>query len=441
MILFERKIVWFLKHNCGYGEKSRQFYSQKGLFWSRNGDFEQTLIHSCCKIIVIDLFARVHYYEIMLFQRSVEKHLLEYLHPGKVVVLYGARRVGKTTLIHDLTKSMSLKTRFINAEDKRYYQVLGEPRADQLSAFIGDNDLLVIDEAQHIPGIGASLKLIVDQLPDKRLLISGSSSLSLAKQIGEPLTGRSWTFQLHPISLSEYGATIGQFEAEQSLGQLLVYGMYPDVLTTIGTQGKEAYLNELINAYLYRDLLEFGLVQKPPAVRKLLELLAFQVGSLVSLAELGQQVGLDRVTVERYLGLLEDSFVIFRLGGYSRNLRNEISKTAKYYFWDVGVRNALISRYQPLSLRDDIGALWENFCIVERRKTAVQPGTMYRDYFWRTHTGSEIDYIEEQAGQLRGTEFKWNPRKTPRTPKKWLEAYPHANFTVITPANLSTWLN
>lgn len=377
----------------------------------------------------------------MYFERAIIRSVVDHLRPGKVVLIFGPRRAGKTTLLKHIQEAQNLKTKWLNAEDARYNDILTTRRADRLAGMLGDTELLIIDEAQRVLEVGSTLKLLVDSFPELRVMVSGSSSLDLAHRVGEPLTGRSWTFRLLPIHFSEFAAVTSRFEAEQHIEDFLRFGSYPDVLNTVGDTGKAAYLNELLNSYLYKDILELGLVQRPPALRKLLELVAFQIGNDVSLAELGAQVGLDRSTVERYLGLLEESFVLFRLGGFSRNLRKEISKSSKYYFWDLGVRNALIGRFDSLNRRDDTGVLWENYCVVERRKTVSQPGVQYHDYFWRLHSGAEIDYIE--AGeQLSGVEFKWSDNRAAKTraPGSWLATYPEATFTAVSPDNFADWL-
>lgn len=377
----------------------------------------------------------------MYFPRSITSPITKHLNSGKVILVFGPRRAGKTTLLKHLREKLKLETRWINAEDARFYDILSTRRTDRLAGMLGKAELLIIDEAQRVPEVGDSLKLMIDSFPKLKIIASGSSSLDLARRVGEPLTGRSWTFQLLPISFVEYAADTSRFEADQQLENFLRFGSYPEVVKTVSEDEKIAYLNELTNSYLYKDILEMGLVQRPPALRKLLELIAFQIGSEVSLKEIGSQVGLDRATVERYLGLLEESFVLFRLGGFNRNLRKEISKSSKYYFWDLGIRNALIGRYESLSKRDDVGALWENFCIAERRKSITQPGVHYHDYFWRLHSGAEIDYIES-ADQLVGTEFKWSDKKAIKTraPGSWSNTYPEAEFKVVSPDNFGDWL-
>jgi predicted AAA+ superfamily ATPase len=354
--------------------------------------------------------------------------------------LLGPRRSGKTTLVKEFLASTTKNVAFYRGDEVRVQTNFSVPSSDKLAPLIGGNDVLVIDEAQMIPGIGKSLKLLVDTRPDLSIIATGSSAFELAGQTGEPLTGRKRTRQLLPIALHEYfgRSRTPQADLSETLPNLLVYGMYPNVLTTQCEAEKSDFLRELVDSYLLKDILAFQEVKSPRILLQLLNLIAYQIGGEVSLSELGSSLGIDRKTVEKYLDLLEKTYVIFRVGGYSRNLRSEITKMAKYYFYDNGVRNVLINNFNPLDIRNDIGQLWENFVVSERQKTRLYYGPAANQYFWRTWKGSEIDLIEERDGTLYGYEMKWSTKKRqPTPPKEWQEAYPGTSeWQVITPENL-----
>ena len=377
--------------------------------------------------------------EIMLIPRVYE-NLSEYLRPGKVLVLYGPRQAGKTTLLTSFLEKTEWRYFFATGDDRRVQDVLSSLSLRKILAFAADYQLIVIDEAQKISRIGEALKMMVDHLPQIRLLVTGSSSFELAGQVGEPLTGRKRTLVLYPISLSELRKTQSPFQLREKLPELLVYGSYPEVLTAEGDLAKTTAIKEITDSYLMKDIFEFEKIKNPKVFFDLLRLLAFQIGHEVSLRELASAVGVDYKTVRRYIDLLKKAFVLRELSGYSGNLRKEISKKSKYFFLDVGVRNALINNFNPLELRNDVGQLWENFLLMERVKKQQYDPLFANNYFWRTYDGKEIDLVEERQGRLFGYEFKYNPRKTPKPPKDWLETYANASYEVITPENCLDFL-
>lgn len=354
----------------------------------------------------------------------------------KVVVLYGARQVGKTTLAKQVLEDLGLKALEVNADLLVYTEALSSRNLEKLSGLVRGYDLLFIDEAQRIPEIGINLKILYDSFPELKMFITGSSSLDLANRIKEPLTGRTWTYQLYPISVAEWQAhaSLNAFEVQMKLDEWMRFGMYPEVLTLGNYQDKQQYLTELTQSYLYKDILALANIRYPEKLQQLLKLLAFQIGNLVSIHELAISLQVNRETVINYIDLLEKSFVIFRLHGFSRNLRKEVTSMDKIYFFDLGVRNALIENFSTLSLRQDIGALWENFLLSERMKHRAYQGVSANTYFWRTHSGAELDYIEQRDGQLYGYEFKWKPKK-PRPPKTWLKTYDEASYQQVNKDN------
>lgn len=320
------------------------------------------------------------------------------LSSSKIVVLYGPRQVGKTTLVQTVLADLPLRKLEINADEQRYIDVLSSRDLNQLRLLVEGYDLLFIDEAQRIPDVGLNLKILHDGLPDLKIVVTGSSSFELANRTKEPLTGRTWTYTLYPIATAELRLQHNPFELRQLPNQQLIYGSYPDVFNLPNQRDKVSYLQELNASYLYRDVLAMTALRYPDKLRKLLQLLAFQVGSEVSLNELGNALQMSKDTVMNYIDLLEKAFVVFRLPGFSRNLRKEIVKMDKIYFYDPGVRNALINNFNPLDLWADTGALWENFLVVERFKRNAYGGEFVNPYFWRTYTGAELDYVEEVNG-------------------------------------------
>ncbi len=366
----------------------------------------------------------------MKIKRILLETLLDnYTKSNKITIIYGARQTGKTTLSNDFLASLialsgnrQLKVLKVNADESRYVDVLSSRDLNKMKLLVSGYDLLFIDEAQRIPDIGINLKILHDNLPAMRLLVTGSSSFDLANQIKEPLTGRTLTFTLYPIALNELRADMNPFEMQERLEQWMIFGLYPDILNQPTLSLKEKYMHELTDAYLYKDIISLSNIRNSSKIRDLLKLLAFQIGSEVSLNELAKQLGMSQETVNSYIDLLEQSFIVFRLGGFNRNLRKEISKRDKIYFWDCGVRNAVINNFSLLSMRNDRGALWENFIIAERLKSLAYKQRSVSSYFWRTYTGAELDYIEEQGGKLTAYEIKYK-QSNAKAPKTWVENY------------------
>ena len=378
----------------------------------------------------------------MEIKRFLLPQIEKYLFPGKVLVLYGARQVGKTTLAHSLLEKTTLRSRFINADELIYREALASQSKVRLGELLGDAELLVIDEAQRVPNIGLNLKILVDSFPHIRILATGSASFELANKISEPLTGRKTTFTLYPISYGEIQQSFGKLEARSQLERWLIWGAYPKMITTQDPDLRAHFLGELVGSYLYRDILELEGIRRSEKIVDLLRLIAFQIGQEVSLSELATKLSLNRETVERYLDLLEKVFVIFRVGGFSRNLRKEITRNARYYFYDNGVRNSLIQNFNYANLRNDIGQLWENFLMIERRKINQFTNRRVNAYFWRTYDRKEIDYIEEYGGQIFGYEFKWGKRKFRQaTRNEFLKAYPDAQLSKINQDNFEKFLS
>jgi len=370
-----------------------------------------------------------------MIARLLENQILERIkQSSKIVLLYGSRQVGKTTLVKAMLHKLPYKTLQINADNREHADVLSSRDLGKLRRLVGGYELLFIDEAQRVSDIGINLKIIHDQIPAVKIIATGSSSFELANIVREPLTGRTWTFTLYPISLGELRTDHNLFELDQRLEEFLLYGMYPEVFSYPGLIDKLQFLKELSASYLYKDILELGDVRHSRKVHDLLRLLAYQIGSTVSLNELGRQLEMSKETVARYIDLLEKAFIVFRLPGYSRNLRKEVVKMDKIYFYDLGVRNAVIDNFNLLNARNDTGALWENFLVAERLKNNAYRHHYANRYFWRTYTGAELDYLEESGGQLVGYEFKWGT-KTAKAPQSWMETYPEASFQCINREN------
>lgn len=363
-----------------------------------------------------------------------------YLQPNKVLLIYGPRRVGKTTLLRNYLAHTPFRYKLDSGDNIRTQQVLGSQDFQQIIDYVEGYDLLAIDEAQNIPSIGRGLKILVDQVPNLRIIATGSASFELAGQVGEPLTGRKVTLTLYPMAQTELLALHNRFELREHLEEFLLYGTYPEVILEPRRQARIEIISEIANAYLLKDILALDQIKSSRTLWNLLQLLAFQVGSEVSANELSRKLGIAVKTVQRYLDLLEKAFVAVRLGGLSRNLRKEVTSKAKYYFLDNGIRNAIISQFNPLALRDDVGKLWENFCFSERAKYRAYTGTHANHYFWRTYDQQEIDLVEEREGRLFGYECKWSAAASPAPPRDWLNAYPNAAFMVITPQNYQEWV-
>ena len=377
----------------------------------------------------------------MKIQRILLSQLQDSILPGKVLVLYGPRQVGKTTLAHELLASVPLHSKFVNADELVYREALSSQSRQRLGEVLGDAELLVIDEAQRVPEIGLNLKILVDSFPQAAILATGSASFDLANKVSEPLTGRKLTFSLYPVSYAELRQTMGALEARTQLERWMIWGGYPTMVTTDNPAVRERLLGELVGSYLYRDILDLEGVRRADKIVDLLRLLAFQIGQEVSLAELATSLALNRQTVDRYLDLLEKVFVIFKVGGFSRNLRKEVTKNSRYYFYDNGVRNSLIQNFNPLALRNDVGQLWENFLWVERRKANQWAGRSVNAYFWRTYDQKEIDCIEEYGGKLHGYEFKWQSGEMRQaTRSEFLEAYPGSELMSVNQRNFEQFI-
>jgi predicted AAA+ superfamily ATPase len=369
-----------------------------------------------------------------MLRRTLFTNIRSYFFKGKAILITGARQVGKTTLLKQLMDEWQPEdVSFLNCDEPDISQQLENVTSTQLKNLIGNRRIVFIDEAQRIDNIGITLKLIIDNIKDIQLIVTGSSTFDIRNKITEPLTGRKFEFQLFPFSTEEMINASSLQEEKRLLEQRLIYGMYPDVVNN--PTEAEILLVELCNSYLFKDILAYKDIRRPDVLNKLLIALALQLGNEVSYNELGKTIGLDKETVERYLDLLEKVYVIFRLHSFSRNLRKELKKSQKVYFYDNGIRNALINNFQPLALRNDVGALWENFMVSERKKYLVYKGLHTHTYFWRTHAQQEIDYIEERDGYLYAFEFKWKENKKVKLPVSFAEAYPQHQYQCINPVN------
>lgn len=356
------------------------------------------------------------------------------LESGRALIIYGPRRVGKTTILKSYLKKTNLKYKLDIGEDIRVQQVLSSQDFSKILPYAENYELIVIDEAQQIPNIGMGLKIIVDQLPNIKVIATGSSSFDLSDQIGEPLTGRKKTLILYPVAQLELSKLYNLYELKQQLEDFLIFGSYPQVITSKSKHKKIEILNEIVSSYLLKDVLSLEKVKGSKVLLDLLKLLAFQVGSEVSLNELSIKLNIDIKTVARYLDLLQKTFVIFRLGGFRRNLRSEITQKSKYFFLDNGIRNGVILQFNDLDSRDDVGKLWENFLVSERIKKQQYHQIFANNYFWRTHEQKEIDFIEEREGRLFGFEFKYGQGRG-KIPKQFLETYPNSQIDIINKDN------
>lgn len=364
-----------------------------------------------------------------MLKRTIHKSIEDGLFDGKAIIIMGARQTGKTTLLKQIFENYE-SVKWFNADEPDVIQIFENPTSTRLKSIFGNCSIVIVDEAQRIENVGLKFKLITDMLPDIQLVATGSSSFDLANKVNEPLTGRKWEYQLFPVSFQEMINHHGILEEKRMLPHRLVFGYYPEVVVSHGKEQK--VLKEITESYLYKDVLAFDSINKSDKLIKLLQALAFQVGSEVSYNELGKTVGLDNETVEKYILILERAYIIFRLGAFSRNLRKELKRGRKIYFYDNGIRNALIANYSMPELRQDIGALWENFIISERKKYLHYNEIWTNCYFWRTQDQQEIDYIEERDGILYATEIKWNPLKTSKAPVTFTRAYPNNEFSIVT---------
>jgi predicted AAA+ superfamily ATPase len=371
--------------------------------------------------------------------RDLTVNILKKLQPNKVVIVFGARRVGKTVLVREILERLNQPVLILNGEDINVHDKLSIRSVENYKQILGSYKLLYIDEAQKIPEIGLKLKLMVDEIPDLKIIISGSSSFDIDKDAGEPLTGRKYTFSLFPLSENEFNQIENDIEKIDKVSERLVFGNYPELLQLPDRQDKIDYLNEMVSSYLLKDILIYENIKNSQKIFNLLRLIAFQIGAEVSLQELGKQLGLSKNTVEKYLDLLSKVFILQKVEGFSRNLRKEITKNSRWYFLDNGIRNAVIANFNSLKARNDIGQLWENYMISERLKFQEYKNFSSNNYFWRTYDQQEVDWVEEREGHLFGYEFKWKETKI-KAPSQWKLAYPEASFEVIHITNFSQWL-
>jgi predicted AAA+ superfamily ATPase len=371
--------------------------------------------------------------------RDLSDNILKKLKPNKVVLVFGARRVGKTLLVKEILAKVNEPVLILNGEDINVHDKLANRSVENYKQILGTYKLLYIDEAQKIPEIEEKLKLMIDEIDGLKIIISGSSSFDIHKDAGEPLTGRKYTFNLYTFSENEYNQIENSISKIDRLSERLVFGNYPELLHLPDRDDKIDYLNEMISSYLLKDILVYEHIKNSQKIFNLLRLVAFQIGGEVSLQELGKQLGVSKNTVEKYLDLLNKVFILHKVEGFSRNLRKEITKNSRWYFLDNGIRNAVIANFNPVHARNDIGALWENYMISERLKYQSYKRISSNNYFWRTYEQQEIDWVEERDGSLFGYEFKWKEDKV-KIPTQWKSAYPGASFELINVNNFNEWL-
>ena len=369
-----------------------------------------------------------------MIKRYYLEKINKILKPNKVLVIYGPRQVGKTTLLNEFLKTYKGRVYSSTGENASLQRVLESSDFSKIIPYFKGYDLIVIDEAQKIRNVGQGLKIIVDQIKGIKVIATGSSSFDLSNKLGEPLVGRQRVKKLFPLSVMELIDNYGLMFPREELENLLIYGSYPEVITSKSYSEKKEYLIQVRDSYLYKDILEFEKIKNNRKILDILRLIAFQIGHEVSLQEIGNSLNLSKNTVERYLDLLEKSFVLINIRGFSRNLRKEVTKMSRYYFYDTGIRNAVIENFNPLENRNDIGALWENFIVMERLKKQAYKPIYANNYFWRTYDQKEIDWIEERDGKLFGYEIKWGNKKY-KEPKLWKETYTNAKFKIINREN------
>ena len=374
-------------------------------------------------------------------KRAIFEKFLKKLVANKVLVLLGSRRIGKTIFIGQVIEKLEEPYLLLNGEDVITAETLKKRSVENYKRLLGNKKILVIDEAQKIPEIGKILKLIVDEIKGIKIIVTGSSTFDLNDKLGEPLTGRKITFNMYPLAQMEFSNTENLIQTRENLEDRLIFGSYPELIHHQTKEEKTEYLKEIVNSYLLKDILAFENIRNSSKLLDLLRLLAFQIGKEVSYQELGTQLSMSKNTVERYLDLLSKVFIIYKLPGFSRNLRKEITKSSKWYFYDNGIRNTLIANLNPLNLRNDIGELWENYLLSERIKYQSYTGMLVNNYFWRTYEQQEIDWIEDRGGKLYAYELKWKSGKKTKAPGAWQEAYPKTNFEVITQDNYFDWIS
>ncbi len=375
-----------------------------------------------------------------MINRQLQKNIEKALFKGNIIIIYGARQVGKTTLVKQIIENSNKKSKYLNCEILSIRSQLKDPEPEKLKFFLGDAELIVLDEAQSIENIGHILKVLIDTYPEMQIIATGSSSFDLANKINEPLTGRALEFKLYPLSIQELKEAKDLFDVESKMEKILTLGLYPEVFLLNKEEAMQK-MDQITSNYLFKDILNYEGLRKPKALAELLSLLAFQVGSEVSYNELSKSLEIDAKTIEKYIDLLEKCFIIYRLNAFSRNLRKEISKSFKIYFYDLGIRNSLIQNYNGLEFRDDIGLLWENFCIMERTKRNSYNNVYANYYFWRTYTQKEIDFVEEKGGKLSAFEMKWKKSNSLEAPKEFLEEYKNSDFEVINKTNYYKFLS
>lgn len=374
-----------------------------------------------------------------MINRILKDNILKRMKPNKVMVLSGARRIGKTVLLKQIENEINVPYLFLNGEDFSVHELLARRNKAHYEQILGDKRLLIIDEAQKIPDIGFILKFMVDEIEGLKIIVTGSSAFDMTNGTGEPLTGRQISFIMYPLAEKELAVDEPITARRSNLELRLVYGNYPELTSLMDAEDKQDYLKEIINSYLLKDILSFDSIRSSGKILNLLKLVAYQIGGEVSNNELGQQLGISKNTVEKYLDLLTKVFVLFRVDGYNRNLRKEVTKSSKWYFTDNGIRNAITANFQSINQRNDVGALWENYMISERIKHQSYSRMVVNNYFWRTYDRQEIDWIEEREGELHAFEMKWTNKKA-KAPGGWQKAYPDATFSVITPENYRTWV-
>lgn len=372
-----------------------------------------------------------------MIYRQLESNIKTKLNTGKAIILLGARQVGKTTLLKNLFQDKN-NVLWLNADEEDVRNLFDQASSTRLKAIFGNAKVIVVDEAQRIPNVGLRFKLITDEIPDVQLVASGSSAFELANNLNEPLTGRKWEFQMYPISFSEMVKHHGMLAENRMIPHRLLYGYYPEIVNNPGNE--ISFLKQLTDSFLYKDILMLEKIKKSETIITLLKALAYQIGNQVSSNELAQICKIDSKTIDKYLSLLEKSFIIFRLNSFSRNIRNELKKSKKIYFYDLGIRNALINNFSQIENRQDLGALWENFLIAERLKQNQYLEKWRNTYFWRNTEQNEIDYIEEYNDQLYAYEFKWNPNAKARSTKSFIKGYPDAQVKVIHKDNFEEFL-
>ncbi len=375
-----------------------------------------------------------------IVEREITGSILRKVKPGKVIIINGARRVGKTILLREIINKINEPYILLNGEDFNTLELLARRSAENYRQLMGSKKILIIDEAQKIPEIGKILKLIADELPSVKMIITGSSAFDLKNMAGEPLTGRKITFTLFPLSEREFAGAESLPVRKDRLMERLVFGNYPELIHLTDQNDKKDYLNELVSSYLLKDILIFENIRHSSKIFSLLRLIAYQTGNLVSCNELARQLSMSKNTVEKYLDLLSKVFILQKVEGFSRNLRKEIVKNSKWYFSDNGIRNAVIANFNNINLRNDTGQLWENYIISERIKFQQYTRTIVNNFFWRTYDQQEIDLIEEKEGSLTGFEFKWSESYV-KPPASWVKTYPDAGFEIITPENYYSWIS